>query len=446
MAKITRREFVRRTALGAAGVAVGGTMLGQTAKKAFAQNQYPFRGKVVEVYDENVLDDRNRIDQEVVKKMIDAGIKELTGESDLLSAWRLLLPDLQPGDKVGIKINCIARSRDLRNHKEVVDNIIESLKSLGVAEDNIILWDMSDDHLSRLYPINRTGPGVKCYAAPFNVPNDSENPNAGRFSQILADARYIINAPILKFHAKSPRRVYAGLTFALKNYVGAVSDRNGAAHPEGRWEWAFNLGLIADLNTQSHIKQKSKVVIGEALMSSTQRHGGGPADFFPKKILFATDPVACDAVGLEILREYKGGTTSSLYYRRARAFINRARDNFDLGESQLSNIDRVLVDTTGTSIKESDTRRDSLQNHSYLTYPSLRIPYQVNQNSRVKIKIYNSLGQLIRELDLGLQSRGRKVAFWDRRDSQGRIVRSGNYFFNIQVGRQVNIRKSLLLK
>jgi hypothetical protein len=247
---------------------------------------------------------------------------------------------------------------------------------------------------------------------------------------MLVDARYIINAPVLKCHAYPDGDIACGLTFALKNYVGAIEHCRGGIHPNSS---AWGRGYVADINTQPQIKEKSRLIVGAALRSSTREHNYSAPDFFPKKILIASDPVACDAVGLEILREYKGGDTNSLYYRRARAYIERADQRFNLGESNLDNIERIEIDTT--NISSIGKKREKLAAEENLSYPnpanpSVHIPYSVGQFKRTRIRIYNKLGQLIREIDLG-RRRGKGVVYWDGRDGAGTEVPSGMYFYEV---------------
>jgi outer membrane protein assembly factor BamB len=86
--------------------------------------------------------------------------------------------------------------------------------------------------------------------------------------------------------------------------------------------------------------------------------------------------------------------------------------------------------------------------------PEVWIPFSLAEKklSQVKIKIYNLLGQLVREISLKNKKagfyRGReKAIYWDGRDSQGKELASGVYFYQYEVnGEMKGIKKSLLLK
>ena len=80
-----------------------------------------------------------------------------------------------------------------------------------------------------------------------------------------------------------------------------------------------------------------------------------------------------------------------------------------------------------------------LQNYPNPFNPETWIPYVLNAESPVRIQIYNSMGQLIRTLNLGVQSSGhyisrKKAAYWDGRTDLGERVASGVYFYVLKVG------------
>jgi hypothetical protein len=85
--------------------------------------------------------------------------------------------------------------------------------------------------------------------------------------------------------------------------------------------------------------------------------------------------------------------------------------------------------------------------------PETWIEYGIGRGERVKVKvrIYNVLGQLVREMDLGMKEgrwyRARSHAiYWDGRDNQGQIVPGGIYFCQLIAGEKVMMRKMVILK
>lgn len=97
----------------------------------------------------------------------------------------------------------------------------------------------------------------------------------------------------------------------------------------------------------------------------------------------------------------------------------------------------------------------------YQNYPNpfdckTYIPYTIG-NTRygfqdVKIKIYNVLGQLVRELNLGKKVSGKyltknKACYWDGKDISGKQVSSGIYFYELEINnKSIGVKQFLLLK
>lgn len=78
--------------------------------------------------------------------------------------------------------------------------------------------------------------------------------------------------------------------------------------------------------------------------------------------------------------------------------------------------------------------------------PETTIPYQIPEKSRVRLTIYNAVGQSIRNLvDLEREA-GHYTVKWDGRDSSGTRVSSGIYFVEMRAGSHVQIQKMTLLQ
>ena len=86
-----------------------------------------------------------------------------------------------------------------------------------------------------------------------------------------------------------------------------------------------------------------------------------------------------------------------------------------------------------------------LQNYPNPFNPETWIPYELSVASEVKIRIYDSLGRLVRTLDPGLQA-GEKTVRWDGKDNYGEGLSSGVYFYTIIAGKFSATRKMILLR
>ena len=83
--------------------------------------------------------------------------------------------------------------------------------------------------------------------------------------------------------------------------------------------------------------------------------------------------------------------------------------------------------------------------------PETWFPYEVESDASVTIRIFNTRGSLVRQLDLGHQKAGEYVtranaAYWDGRNEVGESVSSGIYFYQILAGDFVATRRMAILK
>lgn len=94
-----------------------------------------------------------------------------------------------------------------------------------------------------------------------------------------------------------------------------------------------------------------------------------------------------------------------------------------------------------------------LQNYPNPFNPNTMIKYELPVESSVKLKIFDVLGREIATLFDGIQAPGSKSANWDSKDSFGRNVGSGIYFYKLEITSLnehqkvfTKIRKMLLIK
>ena len=86
------------------------------------------------------------------------------------------------------------------------------------------------------------------------------------------------------------------------------------------------------------------------------------------------------------------------------------------------------------------------QNYPNPFNPSTTIQYQLARSSRVELKIYSTLGQLVRTLVENNQQAGLKTVVWDGKDRFGNAVASGVYLYRIKAGDFIQSKKMILLK
>ena len=97
------------------------------------------------------------------------------------------------------------------------------------------------------------------------------------------------------------------------------------------------------------------------------------------------------------------------------------------------------------------TENRLLANYPNPFNPETWIPFELGQDVKVEISIYQADGRIIRQLDLGYKWAGRyhhqeKAAYWDGRTELGEKASSGLYFYQIQAGTYSQTRSMIILK
>ena len=78
--------------------------------------------------------------------------------------------------------------------------------------------------------------------------------------------------------------------------------------------------------------------------------------------------------------------------------------------------------------------------------PTTTIRFFLPEASDISLKIYNSLGQVVRELSTGNLEAGQHSVIWDGTNRQGSKVASGLYIYQLQAGAFIAHRQMLLMK
>jgi hypothetical protein len=282
---ITRRDFLRLTG----GTAIAATLGTRIPGEARAEPT----ARVVLIRNADVLGPQDRVQEEILRSMLDEAVKNLLGANGPLEAWQKLF---KSSDVVGIKSNAWAR---MPTPKELEAAIKRRLLDVGVTEKNIGIDDR----------------GV------LNNP-------------IFLNSSALVNARPLRTHH------WSGVGTCLKNYIQFVPDPP-SYHDEG----CSPLGKIW---TYPVVKGKTRLNILSCL---TPQFFGRGANFFDRRyvwpykgLIVGTDPVAVDAVGAHLLQKKRIG-----FFGEDRALdvppvhIMVADKKYHLGVSDLSRIQLIKL-------------------------------------------------------------------------------------------------------
>jgi hypothetical protein len=284
-----------------------------------------YRGVVVHVHASNATSWNGQrrywehVEQSVVDQMVDHGVMALTGALNAQSAWRVLLPHYQQGQKIAIKVNfnncwtCSSTQGVIDALIHPVNAVVASLGQIGVAAEDIFVFDAV-----RAIPSRFTGnglPGIRYFdrycasTAGFSSQPDAYIPfappvgvtmPAEKITDVVLNANYLINMPIMK-----GGHPLAGVTLGFKNHFGtihncaALHDYVDAVSRPPAYDHDYN--PMVDFFRNPHIGEKTVLTIGDALFAAkdfndppeTWNTFGGQV---PNSLIFSTDPVAIDCV------------------------------------------------------------------------------------------------------------------------------------------------------
>jgi uncharacterized protein (DUF362 family) len=431
--KISRRAFVDRSARSLA-VLVPALRSLRPANAAGTPARPLGPSRVVTVRDDNALVSGTRMNEAVVRTMLDTGIRALTGIPDTGEAWKSLFPGITASSVIGIKLNCLFRS--MSTHPPVTDAVVRGLKLMVVdgnpfPENNIVIWDREDGHLRAAgYTINRAATGVQCYGTGGSYGSRSYSVAGGGnqyLSRILLDKlTYFVNLSVLKNHSIS------GVSLSLKNHLGTCNDPGGL-HGSGCDP------SLAALNAIPAIRDKQAVCICDAILGTISGGPDNSPQVTPKAILLSRDTVALDTVGAELLAQH-GCRTASLS-GAARHIATAARSPYSLGTRDAASMEKISIENPSSpTFVEEETLRPP--DGGYALHPNHPNPFNgrtelaftLPSPGRARIAVFNASGRRVRVLADGFRDAGTHRVQWDGTDAGGRALPSGLYLAVLEVG------------
>jgi Domain of unknown function (DUF362) len=291
----------------------------KTLSKMAAPGLYP--GQVVEAQNPAMCRSGIR-DAGAIRSTLDKGMKELTGATDAVEAWKHFF---EPGDVVGIKVVPNGQP-DAHSSFEIVLEVIEKLRAAGVKTGDIFVYDryrreLMEAGYQKILPGGIRWGGLDPDSNQFTMdfPSFRDDPIAGFDHDAFVwmdlvpygddpkdDRKYrshlgklvtktvnkIVAIPVLKDHGS------AGVTGALKN-MSHGSVNNVARSHSNTFTNVCNQ-FIPQVITHPVIRQKFVLQIMDGIRGVY--HGGpfskakGKWTWENNSIFFATDPVALDHV------------------------------------------------------------------------------------------------------------------------------------------------------
>jgi hypothetical protein len=98
------------------------------------------------------------------------------------------------------------------------------------------------------------------------------------------------------------------------------------------------------------------------------------------------------------------------------------------------------------SIRQIPTSFEVSQNYPNPFNPTTEIKYQISENTKVMLKVYNTLGQEVATIVNEIAEAGYYTARWDGTNNYGQRVTSGVYIYRLQAGDFIATKKMNLIK
>jgi len=269
--------------------------------------RYP--GQVVAVHaDGSIQTGTDKVDVPTVREMISNGMRTLTADKDARDSWARFFA---PSDVVGIKVNC-SGAPNIMSTPEIVGEIVRNLTALGIKPAQIWIYERFPDQLDSVHYDRYVPAGVHIVAMEMSrrsiaaydpktyveVDFFGEDDTRSNMIRLVSEQfTKIINVPNMKDHGA------AGVTGCLKNIAYGDFSNVARSHHAAKTNTLSFIGTLASVEP---LRSKTVLQIMDGLRGVWQ---GGPFlrdmryRFYPKQMMFGTDPVAIDRQLIPIIED-----------------------------------------------------------------------------------------------------------------------------------------------
>jgi uncharacterized protein (DUF362 family) len=303
----------------------------------------PFPGTVARVLAEKAIDENSeKVDVPTVREMISQGMRALTGNPDARDSWARFFT---PTDVVGIKVNC-SGAPGIMSTPEVVAEIVRNLGTVGVKPDQIWIYERFQNQVDSVHYDRYVPAGVHIWTAEKSRgsilgydPNTyvdvnffGEEDTRSNLAKIVSERlTKIINVPNMKDHGA------AGVTGCLKNIAYGDFSNVARSHSGFKTNTYSFIGTLANVEP---LRSRTVLAIMDGLRGVW--HGGpfSPSRkfrFYPKQMMFGTDPVAVDRLLLDVIDDKRKAEHATSVWDRSMAHIKGGR-----GYDENPSVDRFI--------------------------------------------------------------------------------------------------------
>jgi uncharacterized protein (DUF362 family) len=426
--RVERRDFLKILSL----TGVGGII---ASRSAVARVLSPdATSNVVVVTDTNATNKTAKtINADVVKNMVDTGIKTYTGIEDVGEAWKSIFPGINAGSILGLKVNTLFNTRNTGTHPQVAKAVSDGLALMDFGgtkfpENNIIIFDFHNNYLTTQgYTLNSTTSGVRCFPSSTYSTElyDIGGVSVKLSTVITSTINYMVNIAYLKQHFLS------GVSLCLKNHYGSI--HNPEVSPLLHDLSKYGSPYITAINALEPIKSRQKFCIIDALYGVTVNGPQGVPNINPDKIIMGQDIVAVDCTGRELLK------TLGLPANQANktVHIDVAATTYSLGTNIPGNINVIDINTGPTGLKDlsdGEGTEGIFRNSPNPFSNETEISFNLAAAGYVQIRIYTYAGKLVAQPVNKKLEPGLHTFSWDGLGTTGIDLPSGVYLCELKTG------------
>ena len=302
---------------------------------------YP--GKVARVHAEKSIDaNSEKVDVAIVREMMAQGMRALTGDTDARDSWARFV---EPADVVGIKVNC-SGAPGIMSTPEVVGEIVRNLGIVGVKPEQIWIYERFQNQVDTVHYDRFVPAGVHIWTAEgrrgtivnydpgtyVDVNFFGEDDTRSNLARVVSErCTKIINVPNMKDHGA------AGVTGCLKNIAYGSFSNVARSHSGFKTNTYSFIGTLAGVEP---LRSRTVLAVMDGLRGVW--HGGpfSPSRkfrFYPKQMMFGTDPVAVDRLLLDVIDGKRKAEHATSVWDRSMAHIKSGN-----GYDENPSIDRFV--------------------------------------------------------------------------------------------------------
>lgn len=292
----------------------------------------PYRGQVVRVASPRCIDEATaKVDAQVVRNMLSEGMRALTGDRDERDCWARFIT---PKDVVGVKVNC-SGAPNIMSAPEVVAGIVDNLIKVGVPAKNIYIYERFMSQVRTVNYDRYVPEGVNIVTAeetrgtilgydPKTYVETSffgEEDTRSNLQRLVAEKlTKIVNVPNMKEHRA------AGVTGCLKNIAYGNFSNMDRSH---RFSKTNTYSFVGTLASVEPVRSITVLHVMDGLRGVWH---GGPFStnpkfrFFPKQMMFGTDPVAMDRLLIDVIDGKRKAEGAPSIFDRDPARIKNERE------------------------------------------------------------------------------------------------------------------------